>query len=167
MQPVCLCLSLSVPHYWLLYFPKAGSKPNQAGFPEKSCFLSSIKKARCYKLGENLWKPLQHWRGRRLKFSMANWKNCRPSFHLLRKVIQGRPSLRWLLVPRMSRPKREINIASGPPWDQKTAQKCSVLIDHPKVVKWISTIFFQFATEKKINAGLSLLTEIICIYVVP
>ncbi len=47
-------------------------------------------------------------RDRRLKCSMANWKNCRPSFDLLRKVIQGRPSLRWLLAPRKGRPKREI-----------------------------------------------------------
>ena len=32
------------------------------------------------------------------KFSIANWKNRRPSFDLLRKVIQGRPSLRRLLA---------------------------------------------------------------------
>ncbi len=48
-----------------------------------------------------------HIRDRRLKFSMANWKNCHPSFDLLRKVI-----------------------------------------DHPNVVRSLSTIF-QFATEKK------------------
>ncbi len=48
-------------------------------------------------------------RGRRLKFSMANWKNRRPSFDLLRKVIQGQPSFRQLFAPRKVRPKREIS----------------------------------------------------------
>ena len=51
---------------------------------------------------------LNEIRGRRLKFSMANWKNRRPSFDLLRKVIQGRSSLRWLLVLSRGGPKREI-----------------------------------------------------------
>ena len=41
-------------------------------------------------------------RDRHLKFSMANWKNGRPSFDLFRKVIKVRPSLRWLLTPRKS-----------------------------------------------------------------
>ncbi len=47
-------------------------------------------------------------RGRRLKFSMANWNNRPPSFDLLREAIQGRPSLKWLLALRKGRPQREI-----------------------------------------------------------
>ncbi len=117
---------------------------------------------------------MQKKRGRRLKFSMANWKNCRPSFDLLRKVIQGRPSLRSLLAPRRGRPKREIGARLLGTWrkrhpgsvpipaeflrfhssssalptrffrtksDLQIAKKNLVLIDHPKVVKWLSTIF--------------------------
>ena len=37
------------------------------------------------------------------------------------------------------RPK--INLASGPPWDQKIGKKNVVVIDQSKVVKWLSTIF--------------------------
>ena len=31
--------------------------------------------------------------------------------------------------------RAKINLASGPPWDQKIAKKNLVLSDHPKVVK--------------------------------
>ncbi len=39
-------------------------------------------------------------RDRSLKSSMANWTNCRPSFDLIKKVIQRRPSLGRLLARR-------------------------------------------------------------------
>ncbi len=58
----------------------------------------------------------QEERARRLKFSMANWKNRRPSFALLRKVIQGWSSFRWLLVPRRGRSKRKIGARALGTW---------------------------------------------------
>ncbi len=94
-------------------------------------------------------------RGRHLKFSMANWKNRRPSFDLLRKVIQGRPFLRWLLAPRKGRPKREMGARVLGTWRNRHPGSVRIPVEFPRFhsSSWaLPTRSFQIKSDCQSNS---------------